>query len=321
MLLIGILILLLLAVLLISHYCYKRCFYSRKDNGKDAYAPLHGKQYEAVKDEIYACIKRMDEEDFEPVSIKSFDGLTLAGRYYHVKDGAPIKLMFHGYRSALLRDCGGGYYLARKMGMNVLAVDQRSHGASEGRTISFGINERRDCLSWVSYINRRFGEKTPIVLSGLSMGAATVLMATSLTLPKNVVCVVADCPYESPAQIIRKVCADEKLPASLAYPFVRLSAWLFGGFDLEESSALTSVPDSQIPILLIHGEDDRLVPCEMSRRIFAAAQDKTTLETFPHAGHGLCYMTDPERYEGIIYQFLKRVPALSEQLSDPTIRN
>ncbi len=321
MLLIGILMLILLAILLICRYCYKRCFYSENKTARDSYALFNGAQYEAVKDEIFACTKRMDEEEYESVSIKSFDGLTLAGRYYHVKEGAPIKLMFHGYRSTLLRDCGGGYYLARKMGINVLAVDQRAHGASEGHTITFGINERRDCLAWVSYLNHRFGEKTPIVLSGLSMGAATVLMATSLPLPENVVCAVADCPYESPAQIIRKVCADEKLPVSLAYPFVRLSAWLFGGFHLEESSALESVAASKIPMLLIHGEDDRLVPCEMSRNIFAATQGKAVLETFPHAGHGLCYITDAPRYEKVIYGFFKSIPALSEHLLDPSVRN
>ena len=318
MLLVGILAFVLLAMLLVTYCCYRRCFYSPKGAASDPYAPLIGRQYIAVQDEIYACTKRMDGAEYESVSIQSFDSLTLTGRYYHVKDGAPIKLMFHGYRSTLLRDCGGGFYLSKKMGMNVLAVDQRAHGSSEGRTISFGIQERKDCLSWISYINERFGSTTPIVLSGLSMGAATVLMSTSLPLPKNVVCAVADSPYESPAQIIRKVCADEKLPAAIAYPFVRLAAWLFGGFHLEESSALTAVVDSKIPILLIHGEDDRLVPCEMSQHICAVAQGKAILELFPQAGHGLCYITDPPRYEKIIYRFLSSQSALTKYLTDPT---
>ena len=319
MLLIGILALLILCILLITYYCYKRCFYAKPGSTRDPYVPLIGRQYQDVEEEIYACTKRMDVEAYESVSITSFDGLNLTGRYYHVKDGAPIKLLFHGYRSMLLRDCGGGYYLSKKMGMNILAVDQRAHGYSDGHTISFGINERRDCLSWVKYINQRFGENVPIVLSGLSMGAATVLMATSLPLPENVVCVVADSAYESPAQIIRKVCADEKLPVAVSYPFVHLSAWLYGGFRLEESSAIASVAHSKIPILLIHGEDDRLVPVQMSQHLYDAARGTATLETFPNAGHGLCYMADPPRYEKIIYQFLKNQPALKDHLLDPTI--
>lgn len=296
-------------------YCFKICFYSSNDKPCDPYSTFHDEQYLRLKDSIYASTHRMEEVPFERVSTLSFDGMTLRGNYYHFHDGAPVKIIFHGYRSFALRDCAGGFALARKLGMNVLAVDQRAHGRSDGHVITFGVLERQDCLSWVQYVSNRFGEQTPVVLSGLSMGAATVVMATTLPLPQNVVCVLADCPYSSPEEIIRKVCRDVHFPGRIVYPFISVAATVFGKFRLADASATQAASQSKIPILLLHGEDDRFVPCEMSRKIHAASNGCTQLETFPEAGHGLSYMIDPARYEEVCINFLKNVPELKAALS------
>lgn len=301
---------LLLAAFALCIYCYRFCFYSQNRTPMDPYGPHHGRQYLAVKDQLYAATRKMEEAPFEAVSIKSFDGLSLNGRYYHHQDGAPVMLLFHGYRSMSLRDGAGGYAIGEKFSLNVLAVDQRAHEKSDGHTISFGILERRDCLSWAQYVNDRFGTDTPIILSGLSMGAATVLMATDQPLPKNVVAVMADCPYSSPRAIIRLIGSERVIPIGISYPFIRLSARLFGHFDLQESGALEAASRSDLPILLLHGEDDHFVPCDMSRQICAAAQDHCRLVTFPGAGHGLSYVVDPEKYERSCYEFLSGIPQL-----------
>lgn len=299
-------------ILLASLACFYKCFYSKNKKTADPYALLHGQQYHAVKDEIFRCTRIMDEAEFEQVSIRSYDGTILSGRYYHHRDGAPVKILFHGYRSMSLRDSAGGFGMAKKLGINVLAVDQRAHGSSGGHVITFGIRERRDCQCWAEYIYERFGKDVPIILSGLSMGAATVIMATQLPLPTSVVCVLADCPYSSPREIICKVSEDLKVPDWLAYPLIRTGAFLFGGFDLNSASALDAAAQSKIPILLLHGEDDRFVPCEMSREIHRSSNGCTQLATFPGAGHGLSYMVQPERYEQICFAFLKNIPALSD---------
>ena len=304
----------LILVLLICLYCFHTCFFAPRNRKEDPYALLDGEQYEALSEGIFYCTRRMEEAECAFVSIRSFDGLKLSGRYYHHADGAPTMILFHGYRSMALRDSAGGYILGKKVGFNVLAVDQRAHGRSEGRVISFGILERQDCLSWIKYINDRFGNGTPVVISGLSMGAATVLMAADLELPANVAGIIADCPYASPACIIRKVAADRKFPVKLVYPFIRFSALIFGGFRLEETDALRSVRNAKAPILLFHGEDDRFVPCEMSRNIAKYAGEGCQFHTFPNAGHGLCYTTDPERYERICMEFLTSLPQLHDHM-------
>jgi len=304
------------AVFLISLYTYRVCFHSPAERHLDPYSPIEGEQYEAVNENMFAVTRIMDSAPFEQVSITSFDGLKLCGRYYHTRDGAPIQILFHGYRSMALRDCAGAYILSKKLGFNVLAVDQRAHAASGGKVITFGICERKDCLQWAQYVAKRFGEDIPVILSGLSMGAATVLMASELSLPQSVVCIMADSPYSSPKAIIRKVCRDRKLPDALAYPFIRIGARLFGGFSLEECCAKDAVKHSKLPILLIHGEDDRFVPCRMSSEIYEACASPVLLHTFPGAGHGLCYMTDPLRYERIVTQFLWSIPALKPYMSE-----
>jgi fermentation-respiration switch protein FrsA (DUF1100 family) len=315
MIAVYLLIFLLLLTLLVSGYCYYICFYSPSNRKEDPYEAMKGEQYEALLDGIFHCTRRMEEAPCQYVTIRSWDGVQLSARYYHHADGAPLLILFHGYRSMALRDSAGGYSLGKKSGMNVLAVDQRAHGRSGGRTITFGIKERKDCLSWIQFANRKFGADTSIIISGLSMGAATVLMATGLTLPDNVAGVIADCPYDSPAGIIQKVAAEEGYPPKLVYPFVRLGALLFGHFRLTDTTALDAVSNSRTPIPLIHGSDDRFVPCEMSETL-ATSNPLCSLHIFPNAGHGLSYTSDPKRYEAVVFSFLTSLPMLQEHMKN-----
>lgn len=316
MLIAGILFAVTAITMSIAYYTYRTCFYSPMDRTEDPYSNLAGEQYEQVSDLIHHCTVITERRPFDWVQITAFDHIKLYGRYYHRFDGAPLIILFHGYRSCALRDCSGGFVLAHRLGFNVLAVDQRAHGRSGGTTITFGILERYDCLCWSKFAAERLCNGAPILLSGLSMGAATVLMAADLPLPKEVVGILADCPYSSPKDIIKKVCADMKIPSNLTYPFVRLGARLFGHFDLNASSAVKAIGNANVPILLFHGEDDRYVPCEMSRLISTANTHNCVLHTFPIAGHGLCYMVDPLRYESVTYDFLIKIPEIADWLKN-----
>lgn len=303
--------------LLFAFYSYRICFHSpkkRDHSNIESWFPK-GTQYEALRDRMIASTKRMEDAPCEWIRIKSHDNRTLWGRYYENRPGAPLMLIFHGYRGYCCRDCAGGFAMAKKLGFNALAVDQRSHGKSDGRVISFGIRERHDCLDWIHYAVARFGSDIPVILTGVSMGAATVLMASDLELDGNVVCIMADCPYSSPMEIIEKVAKDVGYPQHISAPFIRLGALVFGGFHLDAASAETSVQKAGIPILLIHGEDDLFVPCDMSRKIYDNCQKAAQLHTFPGAGHGLSYLTDPHRYEKICVDFLWDIDALRTHLS------
>ncbi|MBQ7924955.1 MAG: alpha/beta hydrolase [Lachnospiraceae bacterium] len=305
-----ILIFLIIFIILLtgSYYAYRIAFHCGKRWPEDEYVIPEGEQFEAARDIIYQSMKQLRQEPFERVQITSHDGKTLHGKYYHTAPEAPLQIQFHGYRSHPITDFCGGCKLALKLGQNVLLVDQRAHGKSEGAAITFGIEERKDCLDWIQYVRERFGAQIPIILTGISMGAATILMATDLELPSNVKGIIADSPFSAPGDIIRKVCrVDMHLPDKLVYPFIKLGARLFGNFNLEESSAACAVQHTQIPLLLIHGEDDRYVPCSMSRKILAACKGPVTSAFFPGAGHGLSYVADSPRYEALTIEFLENV--------------
>lgn len=299
-------VLLILAalVLALSFGIYRFAFYNPIPRKEDPYSIPSGKQYQDTKAFALELIREFDALPYEQVTIESYDGLKLSGHYYHVRDGAPLQIQMHGYHGTTLRDFSGGNRLAMAAGHNRLVIEERAHGDSEGHTITFGVKERLDCQAWAEYALRRFGPEIPIVLVGVSMGAATVLMASDLKLPDNVRCIVADCPFSAPRAIIRSVCLSLSWPLRLLLPLVGLSARLYGRFDLDGASALESVARTKLPILLIHGEADLFVPCEMSRQIAAACAGPVRLETFPGAGHGLSYLVDPERYSRVVTEFL-----------------
>ena len=296
---------LLLLILLISYLSYRRAFYSSPKKRSKTHLLPDTPQYAKVNPEIKRLIGEMEAVPFEEVSITTFDGLKLFARYYHLSDSAPIQIQFHGYRSTAVRDFSGGFSLARKMGRNLLVVDQRAGGKSEGTTICFGIKEKYDCLEWIKYALERFGD-VPIMLTGVSMGAATVLMASELDLPKNVKCIVADCPYSSPEEIIALQCKAMGIPPKIGMPFVRLGARLFGNLKLSGEGAEKAVRNTKVPILLVHGEEDDFVPCYMSEKIYSANPKMITFETFPNAAHGVSFLVDTERYEKLYYSLFEK---------------
>ncbi len=296
---------LILGILIASYYAYNRAFYSpkiekRKTNSLDF---LDKDTYKDVSSLMTTLVGQAKAIPFEEVTIKSYDNTRLYARYYHMNDGAPLQIQFHGYRGSAFRDFCGGHALARELGHNILLVDQRAHGLSYGNSITFGIKESRDALAWCEYAKNRFGD-VPIFLVGVSMGGSTVIGASAYSLPSNVKGIIADCPFSSPRDIIKKVCGDMKLNPSLIYPFIKLGAILFGHFNPDSFCCEDAVKNASVPILIMHGESDSFVPCIMSHRIYEKCKSKCYLYTFEGAEHGLSFLASPERYKKAICDFL-----------------
>lgn len=273
----------------------------------DVFSMPDTEQYNVFRAQSEKMIRDALSIPYEDVFITSFDGLRLHAKFYAASERkAPVQIMFHGYKSSAERDFCGGLREGIDGGFNVLLVDQRAHGESEGKYLTFGVNERFDCLSWASYAAERFGNDVKIYLYGISMGAATVLMASALPLPKSVSGIVADCGYTSPKAIICSVLRDHHVPAAPVYAVACLGARLFCGFDLDSASALDALSRSHIPVLFIHGDDDRFVPCHMSRENFeASAAEHKKLLIVHNAGHGLSYMLDRPAYLSALHSFLE----------------
>ena len=217
-----IILFLILLIIAAAYFCYRLAFSVPKQSRESLFEMPDTEQYAPYRDAARQMISEALEIPYKEVTVTSYDGLCLFGKCYFANKSAPWLIMMHGYRSGAERDFCGGLKFGIEAGFNVLLVDQRAHGKSEGKCLTFGIKERRDCLSWVNYVVSKAGENCEIVLYGMSMGAATVLMAAGLDLPRNVVGIVADCGYSSPKAIIKKVIREMHYPVFPTYFLVRL---------------------------------------------------------------------------------------------------
>ncbi|MBQ6789079.1 MAG: alpha/beta hydrolase [Clostridia bacterium] len=242
------------------------------------------------------------------LSIASRDGLKLSARLILPEgDVKGALIMFHGYRSEPTHDFGPLGSDLLKMGLMLLVPDQRAHGGSEGRHITFGVKERYDAVLWAETLSEMYPDVS-IGLYGLSMGAATVTMAAELPLPPNVKAVIADCGYTSPLEICEKVMVrDMHLPKFPLFPVSRLMIRLAAGFDFCEASSVDAIRKAPLPCLIIHGEKDGFVPFKMGEALRDAADGKCTFFSVPEADHGNSYLYAPNEYTQTIRRFLHGV--------------
>ena len=285
-------------VLLISYGCYRFAFYvpPRKPLAEDVIETPKGPAYEPYREKMENWVREARKMPHADLEITSFDGLKLQGRFFEFAPGAPVEIMFHGYRGSAERDMSGGVHRCFKVRRSALVVEQRCSRSSEGNTITMGINEYRDCLKWVDFTIDYLGKDIKIILTGISMGASTVMLAAGEKLPPNVIGILADCGYTSAKAIMFDVMRKLKLPPKLCYPFVKLGAKLFGHFDLDENAPVEAMKRCTLPVIFFHGEDDDFVPCSMSRENYEACAGRKRLVTVPGAGHGLSYAVQPQRY-------------------------
>lgn len=304
----GVAAFLAFAVLLTAYICFYMTFYVPKKKYRMTDAEItrletadpmipEGEIYEVYREDMLRWTYANRARDFKRVSIISKDGLTLRGKFYEYAPHAPINIIFHGYRGWAERDLNGGVFRCAAMGHSALLVDHRGSGLSDGKVITFGVKEAEDCIEWVKFVHSELDPEAKILLGGVSMGAATVMMAAGHPdLPDCVVGVLEDCGYSSAEEIIKKVVREMKLPADLAYPFIKLGAKVYGHFDLDATPPIEAVKHSRVPVFFIHGDTDDFVPCDMSRRCYEACNAPKELVVVKGAGHGLAYPVDPDGY-------------------------
>ncbi len=262
----------------------------------------YGKYY----DLIVTSDRWLKEHGAQDLYTFSDDGLKLHGYWVPAKNAKGTMLLVHGYRSTLLVDFGPAMEFYHNRGMNLLIPDQRCHGKSEGRYITFGVKESADILCWINTHNDRFGA-CPVILSGLSMGATTVLFLADKTLPDNVKGIIADCGFTSPKEILARVFKRvTHLPSIPSLWITDLFARLFAGFSLSERDTRETLKNNRLPIIMVHGKCDDFVPCEMTQQGFAACTGTKQLLLVDDAGHGVSFLVDKERYTAMIMEFLEK---------------
>lgn len=251
----------------------------------------------------------LDRHPFEDVEMKSYDGLLLHA--YFLAAPTPTTrtaLLAHGYSGSAKHDMGAFAKLYHEVfGYNVLMPDDRGHGESEGNFIGFGWPDRLDYLKWVHYLLQRVGEDAQIVLHGVSMGGATVLMASGEELPEQVKCIVSDCAYTSVKDILAYQAKRlYKLPPFPLVSLVSLVCKIRAGYFFGEASALHQVSKTNKPIFFIHGAEDTFVPVAMLEPLYEASHAYKEKWIVPNAGHGLAYSADVSGYRKNVGDFVQK---------------
>lgn len=292
-----------------SEYAIASYFFHRtmlRSNAKrERTQKMAGTDWDLYIPTIRAAKEWLAEQLQEEVWVTSDDGLKLFGRFVPCGDSKKTVICFHGYTSEGLNDYStlAKFYLNE--GYNLLIVDERAHGKSEGIYIGFGCLDRHDAKIWIDYIVERMGEDCSILLHGDSMGAAIVLMTTGLDLPKQVKAAVSDCAFTSAWDVF---CAVLKNMYHLPpFPIMQIANQMVkkkAGYELDECNARREVKKAQIPILFFHGKNDTFVPCSMVYELYEACQTEKELVVIEGAGHVESCYKNPEKYEEAIRSFI-----------------
>lgn len=252
-------------------------------------------------------------DGFRGASIRSADGLKLWAAIVPAdKDSHRWAICVHGYADThqSMGAIGLHYHQA---GWNVLLPDQRGYGNSEGDFTGWGYAERLDLLGWINHIIRR-DPRAEIVLHGVSMGAATVLMATGGALPIQVKAAVSDCSYTTIEAEMRHVITAYKddfvsthlpVPASVLFASLRQATLRRAGYDLRDVSPIEAVSRSKTPTLFIHGVKDNFVPAPMMGKLYQAARCPKSFLWMPDADHAVSVGANPELYWAAVSTFLQ----------------
>lgn len=293
-----------------AEYAIARYFFHRtviRGNAKrERTQKMAGTDWNAYVPGIRASKEWLAQKEQEDVYITSDDGLRLHGTFFPCDGSNKAVICFHGYTSEGLNDFSSIAKFYMEQGFNLMVVDERAHGKSEGTYIGFGCLDRRDGALWTEYVVNRLGEDCRIMLHGISMGGATVLMSTGLDLPTQVKAVVSDCAFTSAWEVFSHVLKTMyHIPA---FPMMQIAdrmARQEAGYGLDECNAREEVKKSSVPILFIHGDADTFVPCSMVYELYEACRTPKELLVIKGASHAEAYYKEPDSYEHAVSRLIE----------------
>ena len=259
------------------------------------------KEYEEGK----AWCRRQNMRDCH---IRSRDGLLLHGYYLPSVKTKRYVLLCHGYKGSGFGDFANTARFLHENGCGLFFIDQRCCGSSEGKYITFGAKEQWDVRQWAYYIAKRNKDKLPVYLYGESMGAASVLMASGHSLPKEVKGLIADCGFHSMKGQLQDIAAGwfHLKRAGLLLFRVDLFCRLLAGFCMKDADTTDAMRTNRRPVLFFHGEKDSYVEPKNTRYNYALCRAPKELIMMPGARHLCSPYADPELYRRKILEFFEK---------------
>lgn len=297
--LLGLVMLWLAVYVLTGYICYKTVFSPKRKVRKVKEKIEEGLECEQDK------FNWWEHRKFETITIESPDALKLCGHFL-AAEGTKLVILVHGYGSSYVEM----YHYARmfeKRGYNILAVECRAHGASEGDMIGMGWLDRLDLLAWIECMLLR-NPNFRIVLFGVSMGGATVCMTLGEKLPGNVICAISDCAFDN---VYRQVSYLKSQTLHMtAKPLMKVfQSYMLKAhnYDMKAADGVKQLKKSQVPVMFIHGESDKFVPTEMVYRLAEAVpENRREVYIVPEAAHTESFVTNPKEYERRVEKLLSK---------------
>lgn len=260
---------------------------------QDAYAYLFRRDY------LRQWIDSLNEcEALRDTFIVSRDGNRLHALYIKSADRSPnTALIIHGYTDNAIRMLMIGHLYNKELGYNILLPDLHAHGKSEGKYIQMGWKDRLDILDWIDVSKGIYGDTTNMVIHGISMGAATTMMASGEDLPNNIKCFVEDCGYTSVwDEFKHELKSQFGLPAFPMLYTASLYTESKVGWKFDEASSLEQIKKCKLPMFFIHGDKDTYVPTWMVYDLYDAKPGEKELWVVPGVEHANSYWDHTQEY-------------------------
>lgn len=294
------LILIYFILCIIAFFCV---FYSPLRGQNSDYNKVKYVNYNGISAKVNGFIEELLKLPHEDLYIDSYDGLKLHAYLYRSEGSKEYVMLFHGYRRTARRNfCGLALDLLKEH-KNVILVDERGHGLSKGHRTTFGKREQYDVASWTDYVVNHFEKDSKITIGGVSLGAASVLMASDKIDEK--VKIIADSPYYSIEDAFKQTIRLLKLWVWFFYPIGVLTAAIFCHMSLKGDLSLP-VYKSKNKILIIHSTSDKLVSYKLSEKIYLENKDHVELALFDGDPHGFSYLKQTDKYREIYFAFLNK---------------
>lgn len=295
---IGIIIILIAILIIVRNIVFKEVVISKKKDKK--------RMFEVLEEMGSYSLKQYEGLKLEDIEILSKDGFRLKGHY--IENSRKTKkgiIIVHGYTANYYRSAQYADFLLEQ-GFNLLFVDARAHGESEGIYATYGKKEIEDLDLWVNVMKDRLGEGSQIGIHGHSMGAATVIMYPKIG-GEKIDFIISEAAYSTGKGILKYQLKKAKIPTFLMYNLVNKRLKKDCGFSMEEINPIDIVKENKIPTLFIHGTADETIPVEMTLEMYKCKSGVKDLLIIKGASHINCYPFSKKEYEDAVIKLMKNV--------------
>lgn len=229
-------------------------------------------------------------------------GLNLYGEYYDF--GSDKCVIFLSGRTESLRY---GYYFAKPysdFGINVLLIDPRAHGLSDGEFNTVGFEESKDAIAWAKYLHNNHNIKS-IVFHGICIGAAgAVLALTSDDCPDYIEGMTSEGMFANFGESMKNHLIERKKPTFILYDLIDMWMKHYTGHTMN-IGPIDYIEKMSKPLLMIHSREDIYSVPENAIKLYELSPSKNKrLVWYDHGRHSMLRITDTEKYDNAVKEFL-----------------